>query len=115
MDSKEKQIIQAEIAKPRFAGMDPRQIVQYLNAHASVTTEKTVTVTKTVEKPPLKKKHWWNKKPKPQEPETIKVTTPVKVTTKHHWTRVEALTGGIVKAVRVKDIEGLRDKCQQQQ
>lgn len=109
MDSKERLIIQAEIAKPKYAGMDSRQIVQYLNAHALVTTEKTVTVTRTVEKPLPKKKHWWNKKQKSQEPEIIKVTTPVKVTSQHHWTRVEALTGGKIKAVRIKDIE----ECQQ--
>lgn len=111
MDSKEKQIIQAEIAKPRFVGMDNRQIVQYLNAHAPVTVEKTVTVIKTVEKPVPKTKHWWPWKPKQQEPETIKVTTPVTVTSQHHWTRVEALTGGAVKAVRVRDIEEMRGKC----
>lgn len=108
MDSKEKQIIRAEIAKPEYAGLDNKQIVTRLNAHAPVTAEKMVTVTKTVEKPLPKKKHWWNRKPKPQAPESLKVTTPVKVTSQHHWTRVEALTGGVVKAVRVRDIEELR-------
>lgn len=112
MDSKEKQLIQTEIAKPKFAGMDNRQIVIYLNAHASVTTEKTVTVSKTVEKLVPKKKHWFSRKPKPEAPEKVTVTTPVKVTSQHHWTRVEALTGGKIKAVRVRHIGGLRDKCQ---
>lgn len=108
MDSKEKQLIQAEIAKPEYVGLSKKQIVTRLNAHAPVTTEKTVTVTKTVEKPPPKKKHWWSRKPKPQEPEKITVTTPVTVTSQHHWTRVEALTGGVVKAVRVRDLEEMK-------
>lgn len=108
MDWKEKQVILEWIAKPENADLGNVQIVNRLNAHALVTTEKTVTVTKTVEKSPPKRKHFWNKKPKPQEPEIIKTTTPVKVTSLHHWTRVEALTGGVVKAVRVRDIEELK-------